>query len=34
MKVLIVQHIKCEGSGYIESFLREEGIDFAIGQDV
>ena len=32
MKVLIVQHVKCEGSGYIEDFLRKEEIDFAIAR--
>lgn len=30
MKVLIVQHVECEGPGYLEDFLCEKGIDYEI----
>ena len=30
MKVLIVQHVECEGPGYLEDFLYERQIDFRI----
>ncbi len=32
MKVLIVQHVECEGPGYLEDFLCEKGIDYEIAR--
>ncbi len=32
MKVLIVQHVECEGPGDLEDFLCEKGIDYEIAR--
>ena len=32
MKVLIVQHVECEGPGYLEDFLHEKRIDYEIAR--
>ena len=32
MKVLIVQHVECEGPGYLEDFLHEKGIGYEIAK--
>jgi len=32
MKVLIVQHVECEGPGYLEDFLNDRGIDYEIAR--
>ena len=32
MKVLIVQHVECEGPGYLEDFLCEKGIEYEIAR--
>ena len=32
MKALVVQHIECEGGGYLEDFLYEQQIDFKIAR--
>ena len=32
MKVLIVQHVECEGPGYLEDFLCEKGIGYEIAR--
>ncbi len=32
MKALIVQHVECEGLGYLEDFLHEEEMDFEIAR--
>ena len=32
MKVLIVQHVECEGPGYLEDFIHEKGIEYEIAR--
>ncbi|MCW3134675.1 MAG: type 1 glutamine amidotransferase [Methanophagales archaeon] len=32
MKVLIVQHVECEGPGYLEDFLHEKRIEYEIAR--
>jgi len=32
MKVLIVQHVECEGPGYLEDFLHEKRIEYEIAK--
>jgi len=32
MKVQIVQHVECEGPGYLEDFLHEKGIGYEIAR--
>ena len=32
MKVQIVQHIECEGPGYLENFLHDNGIEYEIAR--
>lgn len=32
MKVLIVQHIECEGPGYLGDFLHDNGIEYEIAR--
>ncbi|MFZ2071461.1 MAG: type 1 glutamine amidotransferase [Halobacteriota archaeon] len=32
MKVLIVQHVECEGPGYLEDFIHKKGIEYEIAR--